>query len=1043
MVEIINKAEKEMACHIARKALKCLLEKEEKLDPSVFDLPENLKLEFSVAVVLWIDGYLRGSQIAQSGPLSKGIIEAVIAAARDSRFKPLEKEELENIRIEITIAGNDFILVDFKRIRDIDATRGYRLIYKNKIGWFLPEIFNIRKFDSGERFLKELAFEKARMTEEEYASSDFIVESFGVDGFIESSDYQKILCLNGPVINDEKLLKNGINGDLLMEKAFLAADWVLSAQNKDGDFTPIIGALGNVPNADWPRSTLTGWALAELGNKTYRDKYVSASQKNFEYTKRYFLDKKSIFFEHTPLVLAFLGQQALSLGHIDDAIQCAREISQIKEIIFEPIVFQQISSFLLKASYYEKNLFQTALSFGEKAKNDFEKNVKNSTSMSLAGEAELVWIYCELYRITKRDEFLEFAKKVSGWLLQYQLKTGGFSNTNKSEFIYTRGTAKIIEVLVVLARELDNLHDKDAEKYKNAIENAYRWILPMQYTSENCFFINNEMKKRIFGAFRHDYKNQDAWIDAAGHFILGVSRRQFPSEEKERILFGVETIYPIVQASILLEGDFCKMEKKYMFFKRRFLVETFMYKFAKWIIGFFAKKAQIILDEENLLGYEQESLRNYSYLFVYLKRHKIIANESFQSLLRYAFMEKITGFFTANIGANYSMGATDGRIEKKYWSRGFSSDWQKCLGQVFGEFLERYSHSIYKKNELLKASVFQIRANGKKYLHPKLFDNFSQRQKEIFPNKKWNEQSIFYWEKVRRYTTEELSYVPAQLVYWNYANNSDEPFLAESNTSGLGGFFTKEGAILSALYEVIQRDTFFFYWFSKKTPVRINPKSIPNKELQEKYKEITANGKEIIFLQLDSISGVPVFICIIENVSLPGPLYVLGAGCDADQMKALLRSYEEAWSIFYWLAEETKDGLYNNLPDNFESFVTKMNMNVRLSAWGNTRMKGKLDFFIPDGLTDFKSINNRYPKVFENEKKELEFAIREIEKKGKGYEVYVHFSENNILQDVGYNSVRVIIPSCIPMFYNEENAPAGHKRFKQIEKINVLPHLFP
>ena len=80
----------------------------------------------------------------------------------------------------------------------------------------------------------------------------------------------------------------------------------------------------------------------------------------------------------------------------------------------------------------------------------------------------------------------------------------------KNGFAYSRGTSKILEVLA-----------RTGQSDQKAIEKAIEWLAAMQYDTENSFFVSKQVQPVIIGGFRHDYLNQEVWIDAAGHFLLG------------------------------------------------------------------------------------------------------------------------------------------------------------------------------------------------------------------------------------------------------------------------------------------------------------------------------------------------------------------------------------------------------------------------------------------------------------------------------------------------------------------------------------------
>jgi len=187
---------------------------------------------------------------------------------------------------------------------------------------------------------------------------------------------------------------------------------------------------------------------------------------------------------------------------------------------------------------------------------------------------------------------------------------------------------------------------------------------------------------------------------------------------------------------------------------------------------------------------------------------------------------------------------------------------------------------------------------------------------------------------------------------------------------------------------------------------------------------------------------IPSTAVIIMDNTGKGPQYSLGAGCNPNIGKAFARSLEEAWSIYYHVRSRCV-GKYDELPKSYEPFVTPVNIQKRLSIWGNSKMKDSLDFFIGKSIKSLHEIKLNYPKKFANKKEELAYAVKTLSSIGNGYKVYAHLSENKILKKTGFCSARVIVPKLIPMYYSEQNAPIESERIKNKSEINTLLHLFP
>ncbi len=524
----LNEEEKRTALKIARESIEIFLK--EKRIPKITDFSFSLSgafyLKTDLDVALWTKGVLRGSWVAVNNFLGEGIIETAIYASRDSRFKPLEFDELKDARIEITLFSDLKIPLSKSLLNknEIFHDKGYLIRRGSKGGWFLPQVFNVSSFKTLKEFLSRLGSEKAFLQEKEIFDKKTEIFIFEVDDFIEGEEKEEIFSLAGPAA------RAGKPEGKIKNSAISAADWLIKMQEPDGNFVPIINPLtSRTSQLDWPRSIFTGWSLIEFGKAVGNPKYIDAGRKNFSYGKKYILDEQIIKnFNNEGLDLAYLGQEALSLGYSQEALQCGNRILEKEnQLKFEPILFSQIGSFLAELSRIDKNFMTSALRFGEKAQIAFDNDLHQRRLMQLAVWAELANLYLKLFEIQSDSSHLQAVRKVIDWLLSHQLDNGSFraANDSNSNFVYTRGTAKIAEVLAeifILEKQIDGA--LDLAYYKNCLEKALDWLKTMQYSFENSYFIPKKNLDLIIGGFRHDYFNQEAWIDSAGHFLLAGSR---------------------------------------------------------------------------------------------------------------------------------------------------------------------------------------------------------------------------------------------------------------------------------------------------------------------------------------------------------------------------------------------------------------------------------------------------------------------------------------------------------------------------------------
>ncbi|TSC54651.1 MAG: hypothetical protein LiPW30_117 [Parcubacteria group bacterium LiPW_30] len=511
----LKEKEKEEALNHSRHILENFLKKGGNRE----DLPKITTGRFSqkvnVDVALWVGGELRGSRIIESLPLGGAIEEATILACRDERFKPVSFEELNSTTIEIAILSSLRIplLKKEKASNFIYTEKGYLMSVGGRRGWFLPAVFNCVSFSGLNDFLVSLIEKKIGVSR--LFLPNALIEIFEVDNFIESTK-KKPLSLSGPIVLSNNHFDDTKEEEIyssFYESVNKSADFICRIQESDGNIPPIINPLsGKISQIDWVRSALTAWALSLWGETTKNDLYKEPARKSFLYLRENLYDHPYIPEYSRCLSLIYYRRLAVVLGEHEEAQKSEKMIiSLIPNLGYEPILYSQIAIHFMDVASQDDDYLKKAKEFTKIVLEDYEKGIKENR-LELARYPELIYLFKEISKKTNNKELLENASKINDWYVSKQLKDGSFPSLDGSVFSYVRGTGKIFEVLSL-----------DLEKNKKVIEKTMLWIMDMQYTKENTFFVKNNIREKILGGFRHDNLNQEVWIDATAHILIGAS----------------------------------------------------------------------------------------------------------------------------------------------------------------------------------------------------------------------------------------------------------------------------------------------------------------------------------------------------------------------------------------------------------------------------------------------------------------------------------------------------------------------------------------
>lgn len=483
------------AIRFARQALEHILMNKSVLD---LDSPPSpfFRSKADIDVALWVDGEFRGSIVIEGFSLREGILRGISYACKDPRFKPIHASELSKTRIQLVLISPLKILLsrdDFKR-NEIDTDKGYRIKFGNRSAWYLPIVFNIQTFTSLSLLIRKLIEEKTPNSSEskiKYESAEY----FQVQDFIESADKKMFLDIRGPVVIQPQ--------SNLAQALRAASEWLLKMQRSDGTLFAYSNQNDKKPPFDWPRFVFAAWSLAESGKLLNEKRFIDGAKLAFMYAIKHI--PESPLSAHQLLALSYAGRLATALEIYNEARQIGSTvIHQFSSQSFEPILFSQVSG-LLKQLPDIAGSVELSAQIENLLIQKYEDAIKKKEKVYPAAWAELMSL------LIPSDKSL--ADAIGKWLASHQKANGSFCAYSGSVYAYTRGTGKIVEVLSL-----------EYDKYKFSVDEGMNWLMGMQYDSENTFFLSRASASKMLGGFRHDDLNTDAWIDAAGHFILASCR---------------------------------------------------------------------------------------------------------------------------------------------------------------------------------------------------------------------------------------------------------------------------------------------------------------------------------------------------------------------------------------------------------------------------------------------------------------------------------------------------------------------------------------
>jgi len=402
--------------------------------------------------------------------------------------------------------------------------------------------------------------------------------------------------------------------------------------------------------------------------------------------------------------------------------------------------------------------------------------------------------------------------------------------------------------------------------------------------------------------------------------------------------------------------------------------------------------------------------------------------------------------FSVKLSPRGDTADTDGRAVDRH-GFGSTSSPEESMSRAVGELLERYSLSVYRRGSLYRASFDEARTKCN-VLDIYALNEFLPWQKEKFPAYVRVGNRPITWVSGRELLSGAETLIPAQLAYWNYTFESDEMILAQPDTNGGAGHFTRDEAVLAALLELIQRDGFLIYWLNSLSPKVLDVSTIVDAEIKDFLHYLRRYRMEYYFLNITTDLGVPACACVLVDAAGEEPIITVGGGSGFSFKELIFQSAGEALAIHASVSSRVA----RVLPDMYEPFTDpKMGRDGRLSLWRGHKMLERFRFFISGARQSFEGFMGDAVWC-DTPTKQLAYILDRFRARGAGYEAYVFEATHPVLKTLGYTAVKAVVPRLMHLYLNEHMATLAAPRLHDVpqklgympaETLNPLPHPFP
>lgn len=224
---------------------------------------------------------------------------------------------------------------------------------------------------------------------------------------------------------------------------------------------------------------------------------------------------------------------------------------------------------------------------------------------------------------------------------------------------------------------------------------------------------------------------------------------------------------------------------------------------------------------------------------------------------------------------------------------GFSKG--EAIAATIGESLERYAAGLYRPADLRLASWDELEAAGRPAVPPAEFGLFSPEQyaEPGFPFTPFDGGTQVRWTHATDLLSGEAVQVPASQVYMHYRRIRGEAAIGQSISTGLAAGPSYRAAVLSGLYEVIERDALAISWLHRLPPRPLPPEVVAASS-RVSYLIDRATTWRVRFYDLSLDLTPSTVVAVMEHHSGAEQIMSFGSACRWSPVKAVEKAFLEA-----------------------------------------------------------------------------------------------------------------------------------------------------
>jgi len=337
---------------------------------------------------------------------------------------------------------------------------------------------------------------------------------------------------------------------------------------------------------------------------------------------------------------------------------------------------------------------------------------------------------------------------------------------------------------------------------------------------------------------------------------------------------------------------------------------------------------------------------------------------------------------------------SDEEIEAR--GNGFSV--QQTVTTLLGEVVERYQNIVI--NPKTERTSYDSLSESHNMVNQEYLNFYSRQERERaveagLPLDKFEVSKERNWVAGIDLISGEQTYLPVELVTWHELNDDESPLFFPTS-DGLACHESLPRALLSSIYEYLERHAFMEMWFTGKIPDKIETEEFPTENDYVKHHLLDYNTN----IDID----IPLLGCISRRKERTAAYICFCGGAASTYRSAIRETLLETTQFWNSSAKyaEAKD---------IESPNEIVNLIDNVLYYYDPDNSGPLEERLTGKVAHYET--NRQKRQFDVAEKELEFVLEQL--RSVNVTPIAFDLTSNDVTNTGLVVTRVVIPELLPL----------------------------